>query len=137
MAMRKSAVFCAAASLLLVTGARAADHPWMSDKALVAAAQKEGNVIFLSSFNEDELLARLKFFEDATGIKSDRIRGGDEALVSRITIANRAGRQVWDAIEISNVHGFPDEWTLEYELSEAQHLIPAAKDPKHRWYGTE
>ena len=138
MALKMTAVFCVAAPLLLpAAAAPAADHPWMSDKALVAAAQKEGTVIFLSSFNEDELLARLKFFEEATGIKSERIRGGDEALISRITIANRAGRQVWDAIEISNVHGFPDEWTAEYQLSEAEHLIPAAKDPRHRWYGTE
>jgi iron(III) transport system substrate-binding protein len=138
MAGKIPAALCVGASLLLTAAAAgAADHPWMSDKALVAAAQKEGEVIFLSSFNEDELLARLAFFDEATGIKSSRIRGGDEALISRITIASRAGRQVWDAIEISNVHGFPDDWTLPYELSEAVHLIPEAKDPRHRWYGTE
>src|SRR5947207_2724947 len=97
------------AALLLLAGlpARAADRSWMSNAGLVAAAQKEGSVTFYSSTNEDEQLPELKLFTDATGIKGDYIRGGDAALMSRIQVESRAGKELWDVVAIPEVESMP------------------------------
>src|SRR5258708_27711717 len=103
--MMKAAAVAALAPLLALAPlpGRAADHPWMSDAGLVAAAQKDGSVTFYSSTNEDEQLPELKLFEDATGIKADYIRGGDSQLMARMQVESRAGKELWDAIAIPEV----------------------------------
>src|ERR1700750_2555931 len=100
--------------LLALTPAVAADHPWMSDAALVAAAQKEGTVTFYSSTNEDEQLPELKLFSDAPGIKTCYIRGGDSQLMARIQVESRAGKELWDAINIPEVESMPKSAILAF-----------------------
>jgi ABC-type Fe3+ transport system substrate-binding protein len=114
--------------------ARAADPPWL-DRALLAAAKKEGSPVLFSSVNEEEELPQLKQFADATGIKVDYIRASDTALMARIAIEARAGTQSWDVIEIQAAESVPAEMRLQFNPSEAAHLMPGAKDPDNRWFG--
>lgn len=124
-------------ALALAAGpAFAAEHSWMSDKALVDAAKKEGTVAIWSSINEDEQNPQLALFTDATGIKVDYIRGADAPLMSRMAIEKRAGKESWDDFQIQAVHSVPQEWLLPFEPSEAAALLPQARDPNKRWYGT-
>lgn len=134
----KNAARLAASSALLALAAlpaAAADRPWMGDAALVAAAQKEGSVTFYSSTNEDEQLPELKLFEEATGIKADYIRGGDSQLMARIQVESRAGKELWDAINIPEVESMPKSAILVFHPPEADHLLPQARDPENRWFG--
>lgn len=127
------------AALLLAAGATpafAADHSWMGDKALVDAAKKEGTVAIWSSINEDEQNPQLAAFTDATGIKVDYIRGADAPLMSRMAIEKRAGKESWDDFQIQAVHSVPKEWLMQFTPSEAAALLPQARDPDKRWYGT-
>jgi iron(III) transport system substrate-binding protein len=121
---------------LACTPALAADHSWMSDKALVAAAKKEGTVAIWSSINEDEQNPQIAAFTDATGIKVDYIRGADAPLMSRMAIEKRAGKESWDDFQIQAVHSVPKEWLMQFTPSEAAALLPQARDPDKRWYGT-
>jgi iron(III) transport system substrate-binding protein len=124
------------AMALACAPAFAADHSWMSDKALVDAAKKEGTVAIWSSINEDEQNPQLAAFTDATGIKVDYIRGADAPLMSRMAIEKRAGKESWDNFQIQAVHSVPKEWLLQFTPSEAAALLPQARDPDKRWYGT-
>jgi iron(III) transport system substrate-binding protein len=107
----------------------------MGDAALVAAAQKEGSVTFYSSTNEDEQLPELKLFSDATGIKTDYIRGGDSQLMARIQVESRAGKELWDVLNIPEVESMPKSAILASLPPEAAHLSPQARDPENRWFG--
>lgn len=114
--------------------ARAADRPWL-DPALLAAAQKDGTAIVYASVNEEEELPQLQAFESATGLKVDYIRGSDTALMARIAVEARAGKQAWDVVEIQAAESIPAEWRLPVSPPEAVHLMPGAKDPDNRWFG--
>jgi iron(III) transport system substrate-binding protein len=124
-------VFLAALSL---RPAFADEHSWI-DPSLLAAAQKEGTLTLFSANTEDVVLPQIKAFEAATGIKTDYVRGADSALLSRIAVENRAGKQSWDVISIQEVESMPKEWLAAYSPREAAHLIPNAKDPQNRWFG--
>jgi iron(III) transport system substrate-binding protein len=127
--------FAAAATLLLSTGfAIAAERAWL-DPALLAAAKKEGAVTIYSAINEEEEVPLLQVFQDATGIKADYVRSADAALMARITIEKRAGKDSWDVLEIQAIEGLPKEWRLAFTPPEAKHLIPGSFDPDGRWYG--
>ena len=52
-----------------------------------------GAVTIFSSINEEEELPLIQIFRDATGIKTDYVRGSDASLMSRITIEKRAGKE--------------------------------------------
>ena len=124
-------------ALLLGTApALAAEHSWMSDKTLVEAAKKEGTVAIWSSINEDEQNPQLALFTEATGIKVDYIRGADAPLMSRMAVEKRASKESWDDFQIQAVHSVPKEWLMPFTPSEASHLLPQARDPDRRWYGT-
>jgi iron(III) transport system substrate-binding protein len=125
-----------AAALLLLFGAPAfaADPPWL-DPALLAAAKGEGAAVILSSVNEEEELPQLARFEQATGIHVDYVRASDTALMARIEIEARAGKQSWDLIEIQAAESIPQEMRLAYTPPEAAHLLPGARDPEGRWVG--
>jgi len=137
--MRRStgaiAALAAASALLLASGnAAAAEHAWL-DPALFTAAKKEGAVTIFSAINEEEEVPLLQVFQDATGIKADYVRSADAALMSRITIEKRAGKESWDVLEIQAIEGLPKEWRLAFTPPEAAHLLPGARDAERRWYG--
>src|SRR4051812_49934263 len=91
----RSALFAAAALLFAAGSAAAAERAWL-DPTLLAAAKKEGAVTIFSAINEEEEVPLLHLFQDATGIKTDYVRSADAALMSRITIEKRAGKESWD-----------------------------------------
>jgi iron(III) transport system substrate-binding protein len=125
------------ATLLLAIAAMpaaAAERAWL-DPALLAAAKTEGAVTIFSAINEEEELPLLQVFQDATGIKADYVRSADAALMARITIEKRAGKDSWDVLEIQAIEGLPSEWRLPFSPPEAAHLLPGARDPGQRWYG--
>jgi iron(III) transport system substrate-binding protein len=127
-ALVTTATFCA------VGVAQAQDRTWM-DPTLLAAAKKEGKVVFYSSINEEEGLPLLKVFEDATGVKVEYVRNSDSGLLSRIMVENRAGKQGWDVIQTTAVNKMPQELLAAYEPPEAKVLDEGAKGAGQKWYG--
>lgn len=132
----RSFVAALAASVSLVVGgaALAQDRAWM-EPDLLAAAKKEGKLVFYSSINEQEGLPLMKVFEDATGIKVEYVRNSDSGLLSRILVESRAGTQSWDVIQTTAVNKMPQELLAAIEPSESKHLPEEAKDPAKKWYG--
>jgi len=113
---------------------QAQDRSWI-DPNLLAAAKKEGKLVFYSSINEQEGLPILKVFEDATGIQTEYVRNSDSGLLSRIMVENRAGKQSWDVIQTTAVNKMPQELLAKIDPSEAKHIDAGAKDPAGKWYG--
>jgi iron(III) transport system substrate-binding protein len=137
------------AALVLCTQTIAADGPttvaadrsannassWI-DRELLAAAKPEGTVVVYSAINEQEGLPSWQLFEQATGLKVQYVRASDAQLISRILIESRTDKPTWDILSSTAVHKLPQQLLAEIEPSEAAHLIPAARDSNHRWYGT-
>jgi len=140
------AAMMVAAALVFSTRAIAADSnaadrsanpasSWI-DPSLLAAAKPEGTMVVYSAINEQEGLPSWQLFEQATGLKVQYVRGSDAQLVSRILIESRSDKPTWDILSSTAVHKLPQQLLAEIEPSEAVHLIPAARDPNRRWYGT-
>jgi iron(III) transport system substrate-binding protein len=108
---------------------------WIDPK-LLEAARPEGTVVLYSAINEQEGLPTWKLFEQKTGLKVEYVRGSDAQLVSRIQIESRGDKPAWDLLNSTAVHKLPQQLLAEIDLPEAAHLIPAARDPNRRWYGT-
>ena len=120
--------------LLLPAVAAAQDRAWM-DPTLLAAAKKEGKVTAYGSMNEEEALPVFKVFEGATGIPVEYVRNSDTALMSRITVEQRASKQSWDVLQTTAVNKLPIAWLAQFDPSEAKNIQSQAKDPGRRWYG--
>ena len=121
-----------AASAFVATSAAA--QSWV-DPTLLANAKKEGSVTLFSANTEEVVLPQLQQFEAATGLKTEYIRSSDSALLSRIAVEQRAGKQSWDVISIQEVEAMPKPWLAVYRPKEADHLIAGASDPANRWFG--
>jgi iron(III) transport system substrate-binding protein len=121
--------------LLVSLPARASDKPSWLDPTLLEAAKKEGTLVIYSSVNEQEGLPIWKTFEQETGIHIEYVRASDSQLIARMAIENRAGKPAWDLLLITAVHKLPSQMLAPLDLSEAQHLFPAARDPGRRWFG--
>ena len=128
------AVVLAGTALLLPAVVSAQDRAWM-DPTLLAAAKKEGKITAYGSMNEEEALPVFKVFEGATGIPVEYVRNSDTALMSRITVEQRANKQSWDVLQTTAVNKLPTAWLAQFDPSEAKNLQPQAKDPDRRWYG--
>jgi iron(III) transport system substrate-binding protein len=113
----------------------AADQPWMSDKALLAAARAEGEVTIYSVTNEEEALPELQLFEKESGLKANYVRGGGADLMSRIMIETRAGKPMWDVLASSGLELMPTELLMDFKPPEAANLDPGAMDTAKRWFG--
>jgi len=81
------------------------------------------------------VLPQLQEFEAATGLKTEYIRSSDSALLSRIAIENKAGKQSWDVISIQEVEAMPKPWLAVYRPQQADHLIAGATNAENRWFG--
>ena len=112
-----------------------ADQPWMSDKALLAAARAEGEVTIYSVTNEEEALPELQLFEKESGLKANYVRGGGADLMSRIMIETRANKPMWDVLASSGLELMPTEMLMDFMPPEAAHLAPGAMDTTKRWFG--
>ena len=126
----------ACAAIALCVPAHAADERSWLDPKLRAAARPEGTVVVYSAINEQEALPSWQVFEDATGLKVEYVRGSDAQLISRILIESRGDRPTWDILNSTAVHKLPQQLLAQIDLPEAAQLVPAARDPARRWYGT-
>jgi iron(III) transport system substrate-binding protein len=115
--------------------AAAADAPSWLDQKLLEAAKPEGALVIYSAINEQEGLPTWQLFEEATGLKVEYIRGSDAQMVSRILIESRSDKPAWDVLSSTAVHKIPQQLLAPIEPPEAAHIVPAARDPNHRWYG--
>jgi hypothetical protein len=113
---------------------QAPKRPWL-DPTLLAAAQKEGNLVVYSSTNEREGLAIFKLFTAATGIKVQYVRGADNVLTSRMMIEFRGGQNSYDLVHMTAINRLPPAMLAQYEPPEAKHISASARDPDRRWYG--
>lgn len=111
-----------------------AAHSWRDPK-LLAAAKKEGTVVVYGSMNEGEALPLLKLFSDDTGVKAEYVRNSDTGLIARIMVEARAGKESWDVLQTTTVSKMPASLFAPFDPPEAQHAMPEARDPNHRWYG--
>jgi iron(III) transport system substrate-binding protein len=122
--------------LLALRGSPAlAQQPSWLEPTLLAAARKEGKVVFYSSINEQEGLPLLKIFEQATGVQVEYVRNSDAGLLSRILVEARAGRQSWDVIQTTAVNKMSQDLLARFDVPEAKALPDDAKDPAGKWYG--
>ena len=110
-------------------------HSWL-DPDLLAQARKEGSVVVYSSMNEGEALPLWKSFEDATGLKVNYVRGSDTQLLARILLEARARQPSWDIVDTTAVSKLPPAFLAQVDPAEAKNIIPEARDPDRRWYGT-
>ena len=125
-----------AVGVALSGAAPAQDAPsWMMPDIL-AAAKAEGGLTIYGSVNEQEALPLWKFFEDATGIKIDYVRASDSQLTSRIMLEARAQQKSWDMFVSTAVIKLPTELLAQTDPPLASTLIPQARDPNRRWYGS-
>ena len=115
--------------------AQAGKPDWLVDDALLAAAQKEGNLVVYTTTNEGEALPMWKLFTDATGVKVQVIRSSDSAILGRVMVEARARQKSWDVVQTANVQKFPAQFLEAYEPPEARHLDADARDKDKRWYG--
>lgn len=106
------------------------------DPAAEAAAKAEGNTLVVySSVNEQEALPVWQYFEQATGIKVQYVRGSDTTLMSRVMIEHRGQQRSWDIMLSTGTGRLPPETLVPYEPKEAGAFPAFAKDPAKRWYG--
>lgn len=115
--------------------AQAGKPSWLVDETLLAAAQKEGNLVVYTTTNEGEALPMWKLFTDATGIKVQVIRASDSAILGRVMVEARARQKSWDVVQTANVQKFPAQFLEAYEPPEAKNLDADARDKDRRWYG--
>ena len=101
--------FLSGLALLAAAAGAAAEPAWTPDPALLAAARPEATAVLFSSNNEEEVLPQLAAFEQATGLHVDYIRSTDTALLARIQLEARAGKQSWDLLNTPAVELLPKD----------------------------
>jgi iron(III) transport system substrate-binding protein len=129
------AVLLGSAILSLAVPALAQGPSWL-DAKLAAAAKKEGTLTVYGSMNEREALPYYKIFEEATGVKVTYVRASDTGIMGRIAVEFRAKRPTWDVVMTTPVNRLPDAVLAQIDPPEAKGLIPQARSPNRRWYGT-
>ncbi|MGH6769589.1 MAG: ABC transporter substrate-binding protein [Xanthobacteraceae bacterium] len=123
------------AIIALATPASAQSPSWL-DAKLLPAAKKEGKLTVYGSMNEREALPYYKVFEDATGIKVSYVRASDTGILGRIAVEFRAKQRSWDVVMTTPVNRLPAAVLAQIDPPQAKGLIPQARDPNRRWYGT-
>ncbi len=125
----------ALAAVAFVSAAQAQSPSWL-DPALAAEAKKEGTLVIYGSMNEQEALPYYKIFEDASGVKVTYVRASDTGIIGRIAVEFRANQRSWDVVMTTPVNRLPDAVLAQIDPPQAKGLIPQARDPNRRWYGT-
>ncbi|TAK01733.1 extracellular solute-binding protein [bacterium] len=77
------------------------------DPQLVELAKKEGELVFYSSSNTEEVRDLIEGFKRKYPfIKASFYRTGDEALLSRVRTEAQAGRFLWDVVDLTTYPGY-------------------------------
>lgn len=77
-------------------------HPAGASEVDLAAARKEGKVVWYTSTPIEQGQKIAKLFEDATGIKVEMFRSGGSAILRRFLQENQAGRTAVDVMTTSD-----------------------------------
>jgi iron(III) transport system substrate-binding protein len=123
-------------AIAALTAPASAQSPSWLDAKLLPAAKKEGKLTVYGSMNEREALPYYKVFEEATGIKVSYVRASDTGILGRIAVEFRAKQRSWDVVMTTPVNRLPAAVLAQIDPPQAKGLIPQARDPNRRWYGT-
>jgi iron(III) transport system substrate-binding protein len=106
-------------------------------KKLVEAANKEGNVVFYTSMDAGDARSLTQAFQKKyPGIKTDFYRAGREAVFSRFSLEQKAGRFVTDVVSVGEFHILEMKkqgLITRYLSPEMQAFAPEFKDPQGYW----
>ena len=106
-------------------------------KKLVEAANKEGNVVFYTSMDAGDARSLTQAFQKKyPGIKTDFYRAGREAVFSRFSLEQKAGRFVTDVVSVGEFHVLEMKkqgLITRYLSPEMQAFAPEFKDPQGYW----
>jgi len=106
-------------------------------KKLVEAANKEGNVVFYTSMDAGDARSLTQAFQKKyPGIKIDFYRAGREAVFSRFSLEQKAGRFVTDVVSVGEFHVLEMKkqgLITRYLSPEMQAFAPEFKDPQAYW----
>jgi iron(III) transport system substrate-binding protein len=106
-------------------------------KKLVDAANKEGNVVFYTSMDAGDARSLTQAFQKKyPGIKTDFYRAGREAVFSRFSVEQKAGRFVTDVVSVGEFHILEMKkqgLITRYPSPEMQAFAPEFKDPQGYW----
>jgi iron(III) transport system substrate-binding protein len=107
--------------------------------ATIAAAKKEGEVVMYSSYQQDDMAALTKVFEQKYGVKVTIWRSSSEKVLQRAVTEARSGRYAVDVLETNG----PELETAHREgllqKVDSPHLRdinPVALRPHGEWVGT-
>ena len=107
--------------------------------ATIAAAKKEGEVVMYSSYQQDDMAALTKVFEQKYGVKVTIWRSSSEKVLQRAVTEARSGRHAVDILETNG----PELETAHREgllqKVDSPHLRdinPVALQPHGEWVGT-
>ena len=106
-------------------------------KKVVDAANKEGNVVFYTSMDAGDARSLTQAFQKKyPGIKTDFYRAGREAVFSRFSLEQKAGRLVTDVVSVGEFHVLEMKkqgLITRYLSPEMQAFAPEFKDPQGYW----
>jgi iron(III) transport system substrate-binding protein len=120
---------------VVATASAQTANAWLDPKLLAAAKGEGGTMTIYSSTNEGEGLPLWKLFTDATGIKVNYVRGSDAILMSRMMLEFRGNQRSWDIAQTATINKMLPQLLLQFDPSEANNIMPSARDPGRRWYG--
>jgi iron(III) transport system substrate-binding protein len=125
--------FIRAAASLLALAAVSAPAAAQSWPEVVAAAKKEGKVVFYNNLQPNGIEPLLQKFREANpGIQTEHIRLGSNPLIERFQTEYNAGRHIADVMVT-----FPDErideglkqgWAIEWTPPELPNFAPELND---------
>lgn len=99
-------------------------------------AKAEGQVVFYSSLNNEQIKTLAERFEQKYGIKASFYRGTSDRVLQRVTTEHKAGRH---AVDVFSSAGFQVQLmkenglTLPYTPAEAAAYESGLKDPDGHW----
>src|SRR5881628_2738892 len=135
--MRHLRPLALALSIVVSLASTSRADTYLPDPKLLAAAQKEGEVVFYTTQIVDQILRpMIKVFQTvAPGVQVKYVRSDGLGLVVRMTNEARAGRvqsDMWCMVDgVQSL--LRADMAGEFEVASAQGLPAGLVDPKKRW----
>ena len=126
----------ALAAVASCPAAQAQERVLARSEAAGRRPRRKARCVVYGSMNEQEALPYYKIFEDASGVKVTYVRASDTGIIGRIAVEFRANQRSWDVVMTTPVNRLPDAVLAQIDPPQAKGLIPQARDPNRRWYGT-
>ncbi len=124
--------------LALAAAASSVAH---ADEALIAAAKKEGEVVWYTTQIVNQVVEPMKkAFEARYGVKVNYLRGNGSDTAIRVLNEVKAGRPVCDVFDGPStsaiIQAERDDIVLQWVPDEAKTFPKGAVDPNHYWVAT-